>query len=105
MRTKIYMIDGSDELNKYDMKDIEKLNAEWLVYWYEVGSYEGSGFSIWKNGDTYYYHDMGHCSCYGPTSEMDNTGGYKRLGDIAKFADRYNNGEKIISFIKERGLE
>ena len=103
-KKRIYKIKGSDGLSEWDLEDIEKLGADWLVYYYEAGDYEGSGFAVWKVKDKFYYHDMGHCSCYGPTEEMENTMPMDRIEDIEKFADNYNHGEKVIKFIRSKKL-
>lgn len=60
---------GPNELNEYDFANLPP-NLKWLVYWYECGSYEGSGCAAWANSDgTYGYTNLGHCSCYGPTGD------------------------------------
>jgi hypothetical protein len=102
---KIYNIEESEELEDYEIKDIEKLGADWCVYYYKSGDYEGSGFAVWRKDGKFYYHDMGHCSCYGPTEEMDNVGGFEKLEDIKKFANNYNFGKEVIEEIKERKLQ
>ncbi len=51
----------------------------------------------------YFYTDMGHCSCYGPTSNL-NSIPYDSLEDIEKFADNYNQGKQVIELIKEKKL-
>lgn len=40
--------------------------VDWVVYWYEVGSYCGSGEAVYLDENRIYYGDLGHCSCYGP---------------------------------------
>ena len=104
METKIYRIEESDELGDYELEDIEKLNARWLVYYYEEGDYEGSGFAVWESDGKLYYHDMGHCSCYGPTEEMKNVMPIENISEIEKFADNYNSGDKVVEFIKDNKL-
>lgn len=37
-----------------------------VVYWYEAGSYEGSGTAFALAGDQWLEKNLGHCSCYGP---------------------------------------
>ena len=102
---KIIKIEKSESLDDYEIKNIEKLEADWCVYYYKSGSYEGSGFAVWKKYNKFYYHDMGHCSCYGPTDEMKRVGGgLEKLEDIEKFASKYNYGLDIIQKIKEEKL-
>ncbi len=40
----------------------------WSVYWYESGSYEGSGefVALRKEDGKLLIGNLGHCSCYGP---------------------------------------
>lgn len=45
-------------------------DADWVVYWYESGDYDGSGTVAWKMGDKYETEGLGHCSCYGPTDDV-----------------------------------
>jgi len=47
-----------------------------IVDWYEYGNYDGSGTAIAKAGRKYYYANLSHCSCYGPTES-----GFDLLGD------------------------
>ena len=44
--------------------------ADWVVYWYESGSYDGRGTAAWKIGDKYDMENLGHCSCYGPLDDV-----------------------------------
>lgn len=100
----IYKTEKSEELSEYELKDVSALQADWFVYYYEHGSYEGTGFAVWKKDNKYYYDDLGHCSCYGPTDGLKNTGGYDSLEDIDKIDKNYNEGENVMKFIKENNL-
>ena len=62
-----YQYGDSCSIDNYDIERIEKLNIDEIWYWYEQGSYEGSGQMLMRRGDQFDLHDMGHCSCYGPT--------------------------------------
>jgi hypothetical protein len=56
---KIYKV-GPDELDGFE-------DCVWVVYWYEGGSYDGSGEAIYlKEDGQLYSENLGHCSCYGP---------------------------------------
>lgn len=58
---------GVDELNEYDLKDMNGSNFKWIVYWYENGGYDGSGEAVGLHEDgMIYVKGLGHCSCYGP---------------------------------------
>lgn len=55
-------------------------NAKWIVSWYKVDGYDGSGAAVMKVGrGTYYYTSISHCSCFGPLDEDDPWG--KPVGD------------------------
>lgn len=99
----IYMVDGSDELSECELTSVEKLNPKWFVYYYKVGSYDGNGFAVWKIGRKYYYSDLGHCSCYGPTESL-NSIPVNSLKDMEKFCDNYNYGNNVVNFIKTKKL-
>ena len=62
--------DSPSELNASSEDNIRDLGCKWFVYYYESGSYEGSGFAVWKIKDKFFYDDLGHCSCYGPTDRL-----------------------------------
>jgi hypothetical protein len=58
---------GPDELTW--AHNLPEGEVEWLIYWYESGSYEGSGSAYAKTADGRYWEmGLGHCSCYGPNS-------------------------------------
>jgi len=103
-KTKIYKIEGSEELSKYELEGIEELGAKWLVYCYVHGNYDGEGFAVWEVDGKLYYHDMEHCSCYGPTYGMSNNMPMDSIEDIEKFANNYNFGDEVVKFIKDKGL-
>jgi hypothetical protein len=61
------------ELEDYELEILNaRLDAEIFVYYYDYESYEGYGIGIWKKGNLYGYHSMGHCSCYGPVEDNFN---------------------------------
>ena len=46
------------------------VGADQLCYWYSYGCYEGAGQAIFHVPNLgWFHHDMGHCSCYGPTDD------------------------------------
>jgi hypothetical protein len=70
---KIYNV-GPDELSEWDFSDRLKDGYVWFVYFYEEGSYEGSGEAVALREDgTLDLHNLGHCSCYGPMEEWPST--------------------------------
>lgn len=62
-----------EELGKYDLEDIIKKNLDWLVYHYERGDYEGSGYAVSSKDGVLREHNLGHCSCYGPVEQWGET--------------------------------
>lgn len=52
------------------LENIRNLNGTVAIYYYIRGSYEGSGKLIWLKNNKWYYNDLGHCSCYGPTDSL-----------------------------------
>ena len=73
------------DISALDVRDIEalqKLDVDEAWYWYASGSYEGSGQILMRKGDKYDIHDMGHCSCYGPTENATFGGTYPSLDEI-----------------------
>ncbi len=61
---------GRDELSEWDLKEVEKLEFDLMVYGYENGGYDGSGFAAFKKGDKWFYQELGHCSCNGPLENV-----------------------------------
>lgn len=101
---KIYKITTSDKLSEYELERFkEKTKAEWAVYDYEIGHYDGSGFMIWRKNKKYYYHDMGHCSCYGPTEEVAGIS-YNSFKEIEKIGRNYTKAKGVIELIKMKKL-
>ena len=45
---------GPDEI------DYDQFDFDWLVYWYETGSYDGSGVAAYKRGDKFGWANIGH---------------------------------------------
>jgi hypothetical protein len=50
-----------------DIDNLIRLGVEEIWYWYQSGSYEGSGQLLMRIGNKYALEDLGHCSCNGPT--------------------------------------
>ena len=73
-----------------------------FVYYYESGSYEGDGFAVWNLGDKFYYGELSHCSCFGPTDSLDNTEPYT-LEEMERIVKNYTreNGPQVLQTLKE----
>lgn len=96
----------ADEFSEYDLKDLEKINFSLFVYSYEGGSYDGSGFSVGKIGDKWFYHELGHCSCNGPTDGVDTSSNVLHdLNQIEELVEKNysysNHAGEVLKWIKE----
>lgn len=60
-----------DKLDTWDIKRLQQENFDEVWYSYTSGCYEGSGQMIYRKGDLWGHHDMGHCSCYGPIEHLN----------------------------------
>lgn len=69
-------------LDEHDVEEIRKLDIDAAWYWYVSESYEGAGQLLMRRGDKYDVHNMGHCSCYGPTEHVIFCGRYASLDEI-----------------------
>ena len=73
------------DLGTWELDELEKKHAiDEVWYQYAEGSYEGNGTMILRRGDKYALHDMGHCSCYGPTEEFDGNVWYDSALEMAE---------------------
>ena len=76
---------GVDEIDRQQAVFLPAMGEAW--YWYCEGDWEGTGEMIgWLPNEClgispnlhldeaigWFYHNMGHCSCYGPTENFDN---------------------------------
>ena len=72
-------------LSKYEAERINEAAQGKNIqawYWYATGYYEGCGYIIILRDATWYLHNMSHCSCYGPTCEIDLVTGYPSLDEL-----------------------
>ena len=95
----------SEKLEDYELKKVKELKADWFVYYYKTGDYDGSGFCVWRKDTKFFYTDMGHCSCYGPTDDLISIP-YNSIDDIEKIAGNsdYNGAKAVIQLIKTTNL-
>jgi hypothetical protein len=65
---------GPEEIDfKYYEDTLKLIRAKKVVYWYQSGSYDGSGTAVIVDEDNNYHEiDLGHCSCYGPLDDLAN---------------------------------
>jgi hypothetical protein len=86
MSVKIFVVDGSDTLDDYELENVYRLNADVFAYYYVIGDYDGCGWAAWRKGDMYGYGDMDHCSCYGPTESLVGVKAIYSLAEIKAIA-------------------
>ena len=83
---------NTDPLDSYDMEYFGSTIEE-VWYWYTQGHYEGNGALIARNYENKFIaHDMGHCSCYGPTDRF-NASEAKSLAEIRAELSDYQRPE------------
>lgn len=87
---KIYKVRNCDTLGEWDIERVKKAlpEAEWFIYNYSNGGYDGTGFALWKQGNKYGYTYLGHCSCNGPVEDLDSI--LYTITEIRKLADKKN---------------
>lgn len=96
---------GKEEFSEYETKDLANFVFNLFVYSYETGAYEGNGFAAWTaNGKEWYYHELGHCSCNGPTDHINQSAKtsvtLEQLEEIVnKGYDDY--GKEVVAYIKK----
>jgi hypothetical protein len=73
---------GQDDLDEYDLEHIEKASVERAWFWYLSGCYEGEGMFLYVAAGKWDFHDMGHCSCYGPLENIRDAPRYDSLDDL-----------------------
>lgn len=65
-----HALPDSDELSDTELKYIPDFVQE-IWYWYQGGGWDGRGYMILLPGDEYSTESLSHCSCYGPTSDLN----------------------------------
>lgn len=79
---------SGEESATIDEWEIKYLRGHDLVdvwYWYTPGHYEGSGALLALDSQgRYYVHEMGHCSCNGPTDGFDTRDPFESLDEIER---------------------
>lgn len=105
---KIYKARGGDKLSAYELTEVKRQlpKAVWFIYWYETGSYDGTGFAIWKNEDGKFgYSYLGHCSCNGPVDYLESIP--YTLEEVEKIIDKnyqseYYHSNEVLKKAKQR---
>ena len=63
------------KLDEGELSALKDVGVEVVAYTYAQDSYDGTGIAVWKAGDQYGYDYLGHCSCDGPTSNLERAAG------------------------------
>ncbi len=101
-----YQWGEASEFDEYDLEELYKTNAQAAFYWYVTGSYEGSGQLLILKDGSWYIHDCGHCSCYGPTEhlELSNPIADSLAGMREKFTDdSWKEVEPLVLLAESKG--
>lgn len=69
---------------------LRMFNAESVIYAYHDDGYSGYGFAFIKINKKFYFHDMGHCSCYGAFEEFNKNDPCKSLKAMFKVWKKSN---------------
>lgn len=99
------------ELSEFTGDEIDLIvatGAEAAFYWYVAGSYEGSGQLLILKDGKWYIHDCGHCSCYGPTSDIYLTESLSDtlIGLKDKFTEEaWKDIEPLVCLAQENGYK
>lgn len=100
---KIYNV-GPDELCDWDLEQVGE-GYDWLVYWYEVGCYDGDGEAVALRKDGMVeIKCLGHCSCYGPMDDWATGISEVSLEELLRDKDSVHDiavREEIMSKVRE----
>ena len=73
---------------KLDKEKFTKHGITFLIYSYVNEGYEGYGYAFMKSKKNWFFHDMGHCSCYEPFEEFDGRYKFETLKELKEFMDK-----------------
>lgn len=94
--------------SEWELKDINGLGADLFVYSYEYGSYDGSGFAVWKKGKDWFYSGLGHCSCDGPLQDIATANNakftWKQIEEIGTANNYDQHAVDVVAYIKKKKL-
>jgi len=94
-----------DSLGDYEIEPLESKGVEKAWYWYGTVPYEGAGQLLAFVGGRWVLHDMGHCSCYGPTEHFSTITSYASLDEVAQAcsAERVAEVQPLIDAARAAG--
>jgi hypothetical protein len=93
---------GPDEIYMNENSPLK--NAEWIVYWYESGSYDGDGIGVAKYKDGYEILNLGHCSCYGPVEHINGVPDFKTTKELLDAREFSADNEKDYDYARVKAV-
>jgi hypothetical protein len=100
------LVDSIMSAFNYDKIKNLKDNKIVFAYVYSHEDYEGSGDSLTKIDGLWYYHPLGHCSCYGPMERYNDSifgsdttlkaMSIEQLKQSPPYKDTWDNGFKSL---------
>lgn len=92
-----------DDLGSYYLDILDEHGVHRAYYWYQSGSYDGSGYILMMRNNTWQWHSMGHCSCYGPFENIDwKTDAWTDIQSLVPGLERIKQWN-ILEAIKQDG--
>jgi hypothetical protein len=91
---------GPDKFTENEIK----LLPDWIeefYYWYDYSDWEGSGTGVSKAADGWRIHDIGHCSCYGPTERIEKEIPYTKEQVKHLLFANYPHGDVLVAKMDE----
>lgn len=89
----------SEPLSKWDRDTIINAGIDIAVYSYFSGSYEGSGTLLFQKNNKWFYHDMGHCSCYGPLDGLHNINDDTGVESLIDILDNFSEELRATVYV------
>ncbi len=93
---------GPDDVHSYELDRFSSDDIAYIVYWYEIYSYEGDGDCVVIHHDnSMEYFGMSHCSCYGP---LEDSGVSITVEDIVSTKEsihEFDCKEEVKNKVKE----
>lgn len=74
----------------YGIERLVNLGIEFVIYAYHNDGYSGYGTAFAKKKNNWFYHDMGHCSCYGAWDEFTLDLKCNNMECLRKLWKKYN---------------
>lgn len=81
---------------------LHKYNIGFCVYYYKNEGYEGYGIAFLKHKyfNLWFYHDLGHCSCYNAFDYFKASISFKSLETLKEYAIKNDWSEEYSEIIK-----